>query len=218
MATIILEFADQGWHVRWNTPDTEEFIAIKEAFKAALPLRERYWDQEAFGKKGGWWVSYGALSLVGHLFENYQTARETLEQPYWATFEQQQEEARKRFIIEEMTRRQQEQKEAHQQRRRQEQREKRQQKKAAEQERQREASQERQRAEQHRQTRSREEVKLPKTFEEALAILHLTAPVTASDVKKAYRTQAFKAHPDRGGSHAAMIRVNAAYEMALAAC
>lgn len=218
MAIINLEFADQGWHVRWNTPDKEEFAAIKKAFKATLPIREHYWDQEAFNKKGGWWVSYGALALVGHLFENYQTARETLEQPFWQEFEQQQEEARKRFLIEEMARRQREQKEAHQQRRRQEQREKRQQKKATEQERQRAAEQERQRAEQQRQARSREEVTLPRTFEEALAILHLTAPVTTSEVKKAYRTQAFKAHPDRGGSHAAMIRVNAAYEMALAEC
>ena len=64
----------------------------------------------------------------------------------------------------------------------------------------------------------REEVKLPRTVEEALAILHLTPPVTASDIKRAYRTQAFKSHPDRGGSHAAMVKINAAYELALAAC
>ena len=30
--------------------------------------------------------------------------------------------------------------------------------------------------------------------------------------------QAFRAHPDHGGSHAAMVRINAAYELALAAC
>jgi hypothetical protein len=217
MATIVLKFANQGWHVRWNTPDKREFEAIKEAFKEALPLRDRYWDYEAFGK-GGWWVSYGALDLVGHLFENYEEAREELERPYRQQFEQQQKETRERFIIEEMARRQREQKEAHQQRRRESQREKRQQKKATEQERQRAAEQERQKAEQQRQARSREEVTLPRTVEEALALLHLKAPTTASEVRRAYRAQAMRAHPDHGGSHAAMIKINAAYELALKAC
>lgn len=203
MVKIVLQFADQGWHVRWRTPDREEFEATREAFKNILSMRDRYWDQEAFDGKGGWWVAYGALAEVGHLFENYQTLRDQLEQPYWQEFEQQKKEAHERFAHEqelERLRREQETKQQRQKRR--EQREKRQQKKAEEQ----------------RKAPNREEATLPKTFEEALALLHLTAPVMASDIKRAYRTQAFHAHPDRGGSHAAMVTINAAYELALAAC
>ncbi len=81
--TVILQFADQGWHVRWRTPNTEEFEATRQAFKDTLSLHDRYWDPEAFAGKGGWWVAYGALAEVGHLFENYQPLRDQLEQPYW---------------------------------------------------------------------------------------------------------------------------------------
>jgi len=192
--TVILQFADQGWHVRWRTPDPAEFDATRRAFKDILSLRDHYWDPEAFNGKGGWWVAYGALDSVGHLFQNYQTLRDQLEQPYWQQFEQQRQEARERFA------REQRERETPQQQR---QRRQRQQKKAQP------------RKEPHPK---REEVKLPRTVEEALAILHLTPPVTASDIKRAYRIQAFKSHPDRGGSHAAMVRINAAYELALAAC
>jgi flagellar biosynthesis GTPase FlhF len=203
MATIILQYANQGWHVRWNTPDKQEFEAIKVAFKEALPLRDRYWDHEAFLKKGGWWVAYGALAEVGHLFENYEAAREALERPYRQQFEQLQKEARERFAREqELERRRREQETEQQRERRREQREKRKQKKTDPQ----------------RQAPRREEVTLPRTYEEALALLHLKAPTTASEVKRAYRTQAMRAHPDHGGSHAAMVTINAAYELALASC
>ena len=169
--TVILQFADQGWHVRWRTPDAEEFEATRRAFKDILSLHDHYWDPEAFNGKGAWWVAYGALDSVGHLFQNYQTLRDQLEQPYWQQFEQQ--------------------------------RQQRQQKKA----------------QQRKEPQpKREDVKLPRTIEEALAALHLTPPVTASDIKRAYRIQAFKSHPDHGGSHAAMLRINAAYELALTAC
>ena len=203
MVTVVLQFADQGWHVRWRTPDTAEFEATREAFKTILSLHDRYWDPEAFNGKGGWWVAYGALAEVGHLFENYQTLRDQLEQPYQQQFEQQKKEARERFAREqEMERRRREQETEQQRERRREQRKKRQEKKAGD----------------HRKVPNREEVTLPKTFEEALALLHLTPPVTASDIKRAYHTQAFHAHPDRGGSHAAMVTINAAYELALAGC
>ena len=193
--TIILQFADQGWHVRWRTPDTEEFEATRRAFKDILSLRDHYWDPEAFNGKGGWWVAYGALDSVGHLFQNYQLLRDQLEQPYWQQFERQRQEARVRFAREqEWVRETAQQQWLRQQR---------QQKKAL----------------QRKEPQPKcEDVKLPRTDEEALAILHLTPPVTASDIKRAYRTQAFKSHPDRGGSHAAMVKINAAYELALAAC
>jgi curved DNA-binding protein CbpA len=39
-------------------------------------------------------------------------------------------------------------------------------------------------------------------------------PTSASpaEVKAAYRRRAFLLHPDRGGDHAAMVALNAAYE------
>src|SRR6266566_1647951 len=194
--TVILQFADQGWHVRWRTPNTEEFEATRQAFKDTLSLHDRYWDPEAFAGKGGWWVAYGALAEVGHLFENYQALRDRLEQPYWQQFEQEKKESRERFAREEELRKAHERETTQQQK-------KRQQKKAKQ---------------QREPQPKRQDVKLPRTIEEALVALHLTPPVTASDVKRAYRTQAFRAHPDHGGSHAAMVRINAAYELALAAC
>jgi membrane protein involved in colicin uptake len=195
--TVILQFADQGWHVRWRTPNTEEFEATRQAFKDPLSLHDRYWDPEAFAGKGGWWVAYGALAEVGHLFENYQPLRDQLEQPYWQQFEREKKESRERFAREEELRK------ARAQETTQQKQQKRQQKKAKQ---------------QKEPQPKRQDVKLPRTVEEALAALHLTPPVTASDVKRAYRAQAFRAHPDHGGSHAAMVRINAAYELALAAC
>ena len=196
--TVILQFADQGWHVRWRTPDAAEFEATRRTFKGILSLRDHYWDPEAFSGKGGWWVAYGALDSVGHLFQNYQLLRDQLEQPYRQQFERQRQEARERFAREQ-EREARERETAQQQKQRQQ----RQQKKA----------------QRRKEPQSkREEVKLPRTVEEALSILQLTPPPTASDIKRAYRTQAFKSHPDRGGSHAAMIKINAAYELALAAC
>lgn len=59
-------------------------------------------------------------------------------------------------------------------------------------------------------------MKKPATLAEALEILHLRPPATRDDIRRAYRMQARVAHPDHGGSHAAMVRLNAAYELALA--
>jgi len=92
---LILRFADSGWHVRWRTPNTEAFHAVLEEFKALLDLTERYWDPEAF-EKGGWWVAYGALGKVGHLFSNYQAVRDEMEREHWQRYEQQRKETRNR--------------------------------------------------------------------------------------------------------------------------
>lgn len=59
-------------------------------------------------------------------------------------------------------------------------------------------------------------VRKPTTLAEALKILKLRPPATKAEIKRAYRTLAQMAHPDHGGSHAAMVRINAAYELALA--
>lgn len=178
---LILRFADSGWHVRWRTPNTDAFHAVLEEFKALLDLTERYWDPEAF-EKGGWWVAYGALNKVGHLFSNYQAVRDELEREHWQRYEQQRKEARNR---------------------------------AAQLEQKQETGQQtKQQNQQPRREEKREEAKLPRTSQEAFRILSLVPPVTLNDVKRAYRAKAFMCHPDRGGSHAQMVVINAAFELA----
>lgn len=59
-------------------------------------------------------------------------------------------------------------------------------------------------------------MKRAETFEEALRVLNVKPPITRAAIKRAYRAQALVAHPDHGGSHAEMVRLNAAYELALA--
>jgi hypothetical protein len=172
--TLILRFANSGWHVRWQTPNTEAFHAVLEELKDLLDLTERYWDPEAFEEKGGWWIAYGALSKVGHLFRNYQTVRDELEREHWKIYEQQRQEASKRAA----------------------------------------QSEQKQQTQQPRREEKREEVKLPRTSQEAFRILSLEPPVSLTDVKRAYRRKAFRCHPDRGGSHAQMVVINAAFELA----
>lgn len=188
---MILKFADAGWHVRWRTASTEAFQRVLEEFKERLDLTERYWDPEAF-EKGGWWVAYGALGKVGHLFSNYHTVRDALEQEYQHQYEEQLKRTRERF--------------------------------AREQERERTRTTSSSKAgtgdqskHQHKfpkHEEKREEIKLPQTSQEAFAILGLVPPVSLAEVKRAYRAKAFTCHPDRGGSHAQMVVINAAFELA----
>jgi hypothetical protein len=183
--TLILRYADSGWHVRWRTPNTEAFQAVLEEFKALLDLTERYWDPEAF-EKGGWWVMYGALDKVGHLFSNYHTLRDELEREHWQRYEQQRKEARSQF---ERSKQQQETPSKN-------------------------GASAGGQMKQQNQPSKREEMKLPRTSQDAFAILSLMPPVTRADVKRAYRAKAFKCHPDRGGSHTQMVMINAAFELA----
>lgn len=48
---------------------------------------------------------------------------------------------------------------------------------------------------------------------DATKVLGLVIPFTAADAKKAYRTLAMAAHPDKGGDAAEMGRLNSAYEL-----
>lgn len=48
-----------------------------------------------------------------------------------------------------------------------------------------------------------------------LRVLGLRWPCTPDDVQKAYRKKAAEAHPDRGGTHAKMVELNAIRERAL---
>lgn len=59
-------------------------------------------------------------------------------------------------------------------------------------------------------------VKHPETVEEALKLLKVKPPITRAAIKRAYRARAQVAHPDHGGSHEEMVRLNAAYALALA--
>lgn len=191
--TLELEYANEGWHVRWRTPDTETFERTREAFKAILPLTDRYWDPDAFNGRGGWWVLYGSLDLVNHLFANYLDVRIPLEKEHQRQFAQKQKEAREQRIREETLRRMRAQK----------------------------TKTKRQEPLHRRKAEPKtappppksEPVKLPQTWEEALKVLRLTAPVTKGDIKRAFYAEAKKCHPDRGGSNEAMIRLNAAYEL-----
>lgn len=56
------------------------------------------------------------------------------------------------------------------------------------------------------------------TLTQACALLCLTYPCTADEVKAAYRKQARRHHPDLGGDEEMMKAVNQAYEMALSWC
>jgi tetratricopeptide (TPR) repeat protein len=75
--------------------------------------------------------------------------------------------------------------------------------------------QERKKTEQQQKS-AHQALKQPGTFAEALKVLNLKLPVTRDEIQRAYRSQARLAHPDHGGSHAAMVRLNAAYELARA--
>ena len=83
------------------------------------------------------------------------------------------------------------------------------------------AQREHQKQQEHRKQRQQRKsahqaVKQPRTVAEAYQILNLRPPATRNDIKRAYRKQALVAHPDHGGSHGAMVALNAAYELALA--
>ncbi len=49
----------------------------------------------------------------------------------------------------------------------------------------------------------------------AFAVLGLPLAASLDDIKAAYRRKAILAHPDRGGDHAVMVKLNAAYEAAV---
>jgi hypothetical protein len=49
----------------------------------------------------------------------------------------------------------------------------------------------------------------------AFRLLGLTTAATIDEIKAAYRLRALQLHPDRGGDHLAMVKLNAAYEEAV---
>ena len=118
-------------------------------------------------------------------------------QPFWEQYEQQRQEALKRA---EQERQQQERQREQRREQQREQRKRRQAQKKAEQ----------------KQKSAYQPIKKPATLAEAFRILKLKPPVTRAEIIRAFRVQAQVAHPDHGGNHAAMVVLNAAYELALA--
>jgi hypothetical protein len=55
----------------------------------------------------------------------------------------------------------------------------------------------------------------PRDVRDAFTALSLRCDASPDEVKTAYRALAKKTHPDRGGSHGAMLALNAAYACAL---
>lgn len=55
------------------------------------------------------------------------------------------------------------------------------------------------------------------TISEAMVVLGFSpiAHVTVPEIKKAFRQKALKAHPDHGGSHLEMVKLNQAYQLVL---
>ena len=52
--------------------------------------------------------------------------------------------------------------------------------------------------------------------QDAFSTLGLPGIATIDEIRAAYRQKAFQLHPDRGGDHLAMVKLNAAYEAAVA--
>jgi DnaJ-domain-containing protein 1 len=75
--------------------------------------------------------------------------------------------------------------------------------------------QQRRRQPKKKQPPPHELLRLPETYQEAFAVLYLPLTASTQEIKQAYRRQALQAHPDHGGSHAAMVILNRAYELAL---
>ncbi len=57
---------------------------------------------------------------------------------------------------------------------------------------------------------------LPPAADDWWLVLEIPRASSVADIEAAFREKAFKAHPDRGGDHALMARINAAREAALA--
>lgn len=70
--------------------------------------------------------------------------------------------------------------------------------------------------EEHARARARATLWSPGGPLAAFTLLGLSSALaTVEDIKAAYRKQAFLLHPDRGGDHASMVELNAAYEDAV---
>jgi hypothetical protein len=67
---------------------------------------------------------------------------------------------------------------------------------------------------QHARARAREALWSASSPLTAFNTLGLTSNATIDEIKVAYRQRAIQLHPDRGGDHSAMVRLNTAYEEA----
>jgi DnaJ domain len=64
-------------------------------------------------------------------------------------------------------------------------------------------------------TRARAALWTTRTPMHAFSVLGLPSIATIAEIKAAYRRKAIEIHPDRGGDHLSMVKLNAAYEEAV---
>ena len=64
-------------------------------------------------------------------------------------------------------------------------------------------------------TRKPQGARTPMTVEKAMRLLHLTAPFSAKDVRRAFQSAAMKAHPDKGGTHEGFLEIRDAANLLL---
>jgi hypothetical protein len=171
-----LERTAGGWWLRFcAAPDI--MLAVKARVNATLHPLERFWDRNALGGRGAWFVQEEALEKIAPLFSNYAGARWMAEQ---AVRERREVAARMR-----------------------------------EESRYRRAEKERQ----HHQAawwRMVTQARMPTDAEASFTLLGLPATASVGRIRAAYHRLALQCHPDRGGSHRAMVALNRAYHLALA--
>lgn len=172
----ILEKTEGGWWLRCRaSPAT--MLAVKDRLKATLRPTERFWDPDALGGRGAWFIEEEALEKIAPLFGNYagarwmaeQTARErqkAIAQARKETRHQRMEKERKRH--------------------------------------------------QAAWWRVVTQASVPADAQQAFTLLGLPVSSSVECIRAAYHRLALQRHPDRGGSHRAMVALNRAYRMALA--
>lgn len=217
---------DLGWHIRFTAQD-DGFYAMLDKFREEQRRSAKincHWNPSLFNGKGGWFVTERILLKYQDYFENYAAMRCGADVAYdlehqedlWgetkAERKEQDEERRRKEQDEERLRRFKEQ--AKQNEREQA---------WTRWDREREAYKERARQwerEQKQEQQSRPPTRPTSTgltLTEALIELGFSAldKPTEIEVKKAFRQLAMKKHPDHGGSHEAMIKLNKAYQLVL---
>jgi len=221
----LLEQVKDGWHIRFGG-DADDFWFMLSNFKNEQRKSQTYtcfYNPKLFNNKGGWYCTDDILKKYAGDFSNYQVVRAQAEQDYQSSgraeadrrkaeeAKRKAEEARKRwgqkhdtgwgeytgsgtgYAGYEHEKQQREQREKEW-----------------------EETERRQKQEQRKPKR----VNANLTIEEALTELGLSPIIplqklTEKEVKTAFRAKALIVHPDVGGSHEAMVKLNNAYQLVL---
>jgi len=209
-----LEKTSLGWHIRFTAEDDSSFWFMVDKFKGeqrqSLGMHAK-WNPGLFNGKGGWFCSELVLKKYRDCFENYSQMR-TKAQNQWDMDHQEN-------LWDETASERKEQEE--EKKRKKEDEEKERIWKDAQKRYQRARERERQWDQfDHEQSFARPPARptgIGFTITEALLELGFSALAkpTEQEVKKAFRQLAMQKHPDHGGSHDAMIKLNKAYQLVL---